>query len=124
MVKSKTKIEKQTKRKTSPGLVETIISAKKCRAWSRVAEVLSGPRKNRAELNLGDIDEKTKQGEIVLVIGKVLSQGEITKKIKVVATSFSEKAKEKLLKAGCEISNIPDEIKKNPEAKGVKILNK
>ena len=124
MVKSKTKIEKQTKRKSNSGLVETIISAKKCRAWFRVAEILSGPKKNRVEMNLGNINTKTKQDETVLIAGKVLSQGEITKKIKVVALSFSEKAKEKLLKSGCEISSIIEEIKKNPEAKGVKTLNK
>jgi len=124
MVKSKTKIEKQTKRKSNSGLVETIISAKKCRAWFRVAEILSGPKKNRVEMNLGNINTKTNQDETVLITGKVLSQGEITKKIKVVALSFSEKAKEKLLKSGCEISSIIEEIKKNPEAKGVKTLNK
>ena len=57
-----------------------------------------------------------------MVPGKVLSQGEISKKIKVVALSFSEKAKEKLLKANCEILSILEEIKKNPDAKRIKIL--
>jgi ribosomal protein L18E len=31
-------------------------------------------------------------------------------------------AKEKLKKSGCETMSIIDEIKKNPEAKGVKII--
>ena len=42
--------------------------------------------------------------------------------MKVVALNFSEKAKEKLKKAGCEVRTIMEEIEKNKEAKGVKIL--
>ena len=47
---------------------------------------------------------------------------ELNKKIKVFALSFSEKAREKLLNFKCEVSNILEEIKKNPEAKGVRII--
>jgi len=36
--------------------------------------------------------------------------------------NFSKKAEEKLKKAGCEIITISEEIKKNPEMKGLKIL--
>ena len=87
-----------------------------------VAGILSSPKINRVNLNLNEINEKAKDGETILVPGKVLSQGEIEKKIKVIAFSFSEKAKEKILKAKGEVSSISDEIKKNPEAKGIKIL--
>ncbi|MCK5044047.1 50S ribosomal protein L18e, partial [Candidatus Pacearchaeota archaeon] len=86
------------------------------------AEILSGPRRNIVNLNLKKIDEESKTGETIIVPGKVLSQGEITKKIKIAALSFSEKAKEKLLKSKSDILNILEEIKKNPEAKGIKIL--
>ncbi|MDP3758526.1 MAG: uL15 family ribosomal protein, partial [Candidatus Daviesbacteria bacterium] len=64
----------------------------------------------------------TKEKEKVIVPGKVLSQGEINKKIKVIALSFSEKAKEKLKKSGCEFSNILTEIKSNPSGEGIRIL--
>ena len=121
-MKSKTTIEKQLQRKTNALLVKTIISAKKNDKWLKVAEILSGPRKNIVNLNLKRIDEESKTGETIVVPGKVLSQGEITKKIKIAALSFSEKAKEKLLKSKSEILNILEEIKKNPEAKGIKIL--
>ena len=121
-MKSKTKIEKQLQRKTNSSLVNTIISAKKNDKWLEVAEILSGSRRKMANLNLKKIDEESKVGETIIIPGKVLSQGEITKKIKVVALGFSEKAKEKLLKSKSEILSILEEIKKNPEAKGVKIL--
>jgi len=121
-MKTKSKIEKQLQRKTNSKLVETIIACKKNKSWLKVAEVLSGPRKNRTNLNLEELGKKIKDEKIVVVPGKILSQGEFDKKIKVVALNFSDKAKEKLKKSGLEISTILEEVKKNPEAKGVKIL--
>jgi len=121
-MKSKTKIAKQLQRKTNDGLVKTILAAKKEKAWLNIAEELSKPKRKRNEMNLNEIDEKIKNEKKVLVLGKVLSQGEIDKKIKVIALNFSEKAREKLLKAGCEISTIIEEIKSNPSMKEVKIL--
>jgi large subunit ribosomal protein L18e len=122
MVKSKTKIEKQTQKKLNPELVETIRLAKKNKEWLEIASILSGSRRNRIEVNLDRINKEAKAGEIIVVPGKVLSLGDIDKKIKMVAFNFSEKAKEKLLKAGCETINIAEEIKKNPSAKGIKKL--
>ena len=122
MTKSKTLIKKQSERKTNPELVKTINAAKKNSGWFNVAEVLSGPRRKMSGMNIEEINKKAKEGEIVVVPGKVLSQGEIDKKIKLVALNFSEKAMDKLLKAKCEVSSIADEIKKNPSAKGIRIL--
>ncbi|MEK6827343.1 MAG: 50S ribosomal protein L18e, partial [Nanoarchaeota archaeon] len=102
--------------------VKTIIEAKKKSKWLEIAGILSSPKINQIDINLNKINENAKEGETILVPGKVLSQGEIEKKIKVVAFSFSEKAKDKILKAKGEVSTISEEIKKNPEAKGIKIL--
>ncbi len=121
-MKSKTQIEKQLERKSSPVLVRTIISAKKKNKWAEVAGLISGPRRSRKDINLSELDKITKEGEVVLVPGKVLSQGEINKKIKIIAIGFSENAKEKLSNAKCEFSTIDEEIKKNPDAKGLRIL--
>ncbi len=123
-MKTKTKIDEQLKRKNNPELVKTILDAKKKNKWLDVAGILSSPKINRVNVNLNKINENAKEGETVVVPGKVLSQGEIDKKIKVVAFSFSEKAKEKILKAKGEVSTILEEIKKNPDAKGIKILGK
>ena len=123
-MKTKSKIEKQLQRKTNSILVETIIACKKNKAWLKVAEILSGPRKNRTNINLEGLNKKIKDEKIIVIPGKVLSQGELDKKIKIVALGFSEKAEEKLKKSGTETLIILEEIKKNPEAKGVKILRK
>ena len=122
MEKSKTKISKQLERKTSNELSETILASKKNNAWNQVAAILSGPRRQRLSINLGEISKIGKAGETIVVPGKVLSQGEIDKKIKIVALAFSESAREKILNAKGEIETIFNEIKKNPGAKGVRIL--
>ena len=122
MTKSKTKIEKQLQTKTNPDLIKTIIAAKKNNSWIRIVEILSGPRRRNVAANLDRIDKETKQGDIIVVPGKVLSMGNVSKKIRVVALHFSERAREKLLKEKCELSFIFDEIKKNPKAIGVRIL--
>jgi large subunit ribosomal protein L18e len=121
-MKSKALIEKQTKKKTNSILVETIISAKKKDAWIEVAKILSGPRRLMINKNIQEINQEAEEGEHIIVPGKVLSLGEINKKIKISALGFSESARAKLIKSKSEISSILDEIKKNPGAKGIKIL--
>lgn len=121
-MKSKTKISKQLLKKNNPELVKTILMAKKNENWFRIASVLSGPRKNRLNLNLDEIETKTKDGERIVLSGKVLSQGQINKKIEVVAFSFSEAARDKMKKSGIKFNTLIEEIKKNPDAKGLRIL--
>lgn len=121
-MKTKTKISKQLGRKTSPELSETILLAKKNEAWLKIAAKLSGPRRNRENFNLREISSNSKEGENVVICGKVLSMGELDKKIKIIALNFSESAREKILKSGSKASSILEEIKNNPEAKGIKIL--
>ncbi len=120
MIKSKTKITKQTSNKTSRYLINTIKEALANSAWIEVAGILSRPKRKRMNVNLSELSGV----ESVVVCGKVLSEGEIDKKIKVVALDFSDSAKEKLLNAKCEVATIIEEIKKNPEAKGLEVFKK
>ena len=121
-MKSLTKIKKQSRKKTNQELVETILKAAKNEKWIDVARIISGPRRSRMGVNLDAIDEQAEEGEIILIPGKVLSQGELSKKIKIIALAFSENAREKLSKEKKEFSTIDEEIKKNPDAKGIRIL--
>ena len=121
-MKSKTKISKQAERKNNPNLVETILAAKKQEAWMEVASELSKPRRLRLEINLEKINSESKDGETIVVPGKVLSQGNMSKKITIVAMNFSDKAKEKILNSKGNFKMIMDEIKSNPAGKGIKIL--
>lgn len=124
MVKSKTKISEQIERKTNTNLVETLILAKKNSVWVEVAGLLSGPRRKRINVNLNELNTFAKEGEKIVVPGKVLSQGVVDKKIEVIAFAFSERAEAKLKEAGCKSLNLLNEIKSNPEAKGIKIYKK
>ena len=123
MKKSKTRISKQLKRKTNDELVETILASKKNKAWNEVAAILAGPRRNRININIGEINKTSKAGETIVIPGKILSQGEIDKKIKLVALAFSEMARKKISEGKGEAEILLNEIKKNPNAKGVRIFN-
>ncbi|HID25375.1 MAG TPA: 50S ribosomal protein L18e, partial [Thermoplasmata archaeon] len=48
--------------------------------------------------------------------------GKLTKKIKVAAWGFSDKAKKKIQKAGGRCLSIEDLVKENPTGKGVRIV--
>ncbi|MFH1307478.1 MAG: 50S ribosomal protein L18e [archaeon] len=122
MKASKTKIDRKLEKKTSPELVETILKLKKNDFWTQVANMISGPTRKQASLNLDQIDRNTKEGDTILVPGKILGQGEVTKKIRAVALYFSASAIVKLKDKKCEIVNILEEFKVNPKFQGVKIL--
>ena len=119
---SKTRIDRKMKRKTDMYLVKTIVSAKKGNKWLEVGHLISGPTRKQSKINLRVIEKNTSEGDTVVIPGKVLSEGEISKKIRIAALGFSKKAVEKLKSKKCEIVSIAEEIKSNPEAKGIKIL--
>jgi len=107
------------RKKRNPEIVETIELAKK-KGLLDLAKKLSAPISQYRGVNLDELG-KVKES-MVMVVGKVLGQGEINRKIKVSALGFSEQAKEKLKKASCEIRSIRDEIEDNENLKEVKIL--
>jgi len=126
-MKSKTFITKQWKRKLNPELAETILEAKKNKKWLEIAAVLSSPRRSKISVNLDHIskiaeEQKIKESEKIVIPGKVLGQGELKKKLKIAAFSYSGSALDKLKESKAEVSTILEEIKSNPDAKGVKIL--
>lgn len=90
--------------------------------WKRVMHDLNKPTRQRRTVNLYKINKYAKDGETVLVPGKVLSVGDLDKKVDVVAYQFSNAAKEKILKNNGNVMSINELLAKNPEAKKVRIL--
>jgi large subunit ribosomal protein L18e len=112
---------------TNPVLINLIRSLKKLSTkekvniWKRVAKDLEKPTRIRRKVNLYKINKYTRLNEIALVPGKILSEGELTKKITIAALQFSEKAKQKINKIGKAIS-IQELMKQNPKGKKVRIM--
>lgn len=119
---SSTRLKKRAKKKTSVVLVETIGAARKNPKWNEVAKVLSGSTRRYSSVNLFEIDKQTTAGDTVVILGKVLSKGELTKKVRICALNISEKASEKMKETKSEIVSILEEIKKNPKAEGIKLI--
>ncbi len=90
--------------------------------WKDLSERLMKRRRARPAVNLSKISRYTKEGDIVVVPGKVLAAGELTHKVKIAALAFSETAKEKILAAKGEIMSIEELAEKNPKGSGVKII--
>lgn len=90
--------------------------------WKKVATDLEKPTRQRRIVNLTNIDKYANENEIVVVPGKVLSQGELTKKITLAAFKFSESAKEKILESHGQVMTIEELMKKNPKPSEVKVL--
>lgn len=122
MVASKTTIKHRTRSKTNPQVIEAVRLGLKQKAWHSIAQAVSNSTKHYSSVNLKEIDRQTKLGDIVIVIGKVLSSGSITKKIRICALGISALAKDKLSESKSEFASIADEIKKNPKAEGIKLI--
>jgi large subunit ribosomal protein L18e len=102
-------------------LVDSLSREKKA-IWKRVAMELMRPRKQRVEVNLSKLDAYAEEGATVLVPGKVLGAGAISKKITVAAFSFSGTARKLIADAGGKAVSIESLCKANPEGRGVVLL--
>ncbi|RDD52243.1 50S ribosomal protein L18e [Nanoarchaeota archaeon NZ13-N] len=92
------------------------------RIWIYTSDLLSKPTRERVEVNVGKINRLAKDGDIVLVPGKVLGGGKINKKIVIAAWKFSENAVEKIREAGAEAISIEELLRRNPKGSNVKII--
>ena len=95
---------------------------RKARIWRAVAERLEKPRRLRAEVNISRINRYTKEGDTVIVPGKVLGAGKLTHPVHVAAFSFSKAARKKIIEAGGECMTIEELMERNPTGSNVKIL--
>ena len=93
----------------------------KSQLWIRISNELERPTRSRREVSIKTINKTIRDGETAIVPGKVLSQGELTKKVTIAAYKFSEAAKEKINKTGKAIT-INQLMKDNPKGKKVRIF--
>ncbi len=98
------------------------LSRNKQPIWQKVATELAKPRRQKVEVNLSKLEQYAQSGTTVLVPGKILGAGNLTKRLKIAAYSFSESAKKLISASGSEMLSIEELLKNNPEGSGVIIL--
>ena len=114
--------------KTNPMLISLIHELKKhanendAPIWKDIALRLENSASNWPVVNLDRISKYTGEKETAIIPGKVLSTGDLTKKVTIAAWSFSEKSQEKIKKAGGKYITIQELLKSNPKGKDIRIL--
>jgi large subunit ribosomal protein L18e len=89
--------------------------------WSDVAQRLEAPRRTHAEVNLGRIERYAREDETVVVPGKVLGSGALTKEVTVAAVDFSGTARTKVEQAG-EALPLEQALERNPDGTNVRVM--
>jgi len=115
-------------RSTNPELVSTIrLLRKKAREndapiWRDVADRLSSSKRRRASINISRLNRHVKDGETVVVPGKVLGAGALDHAVFVAAFAFSGEAKAKILRAKGRCLSISELLEANPKGSNVRIM--
>lgn len=117
-----------TDRKSNPVLVELIGTLKtagrtnQAPLWRDIATRLERPSRSWAQVNVSKLQEHLGDGENAVIPGKLLGDGEITKKVTVVAFSASASAKAKVAKAGGKVLTLQEAVKAFPKGQNCRIL--
>ena len=115
-------------RATNPELVALIRSLRKksrenqVEIWRYIADRLLSSRRRRIAVNVSRLNRHTKEGETVVVPGKVLGAGVVDHPINVAAFAFSDKARSKILKAKGKCLSIRALMEKKPKGTKVKAI--
>ncbi len=99
-----------------------ISSETKANLWSRIADDLLMPTRQRRLVNVFKLNLYSKDGDVIVVPGKVLGTGDLNHQVTVAAFGFSKSAIEKIKNAKGNVMTIPELIQKNPKGKDVKIF--
>ncbi|MCE4621372.1 MAG: 50S ribosomal protein L18e [Desulfurococcales archaeon] len=94
----------------------------KAGVWFRVSELLLRPTRRRVAVNLSKINRYAREGEVVIVPGKVLGAGKLEKKVTIAAYAFSLTALNKIKEAGGRAITIQQLIRENPSGRNTRII--
>lgn len=86
-------------------------------------EEVERPRKKRTVVNVYELNRLAKDGDSVLVLGKLLGAGELKRRLTVVAMDFSESAYQKVQRSGGRAWYLIDYIKEGaPDLSKMKLI--
>ena len=120
--------KKQISRKSNSELVKTIDQLKAASRindapiWKSVAKKLEGPSRNWPVVNVSKIEFNASKNGKVVIPGKIMGSGTLSKKVTVSAYSFTKTAIQKIESAGGKCMIYNDFIKKNPTGKDVVVI--
>ena len=90
--------------------------------WKKLADELEKPRRSRPVVNVGKLNRFTDIDKVLLVPGKLLGDGVITKPVTVAAVDFSEQARQKIERAGGKCLDILKLLETEPKGRNVQII--
>ncbi len=104
-----------TKEKTKKLISLLKKEGKNKKMWKEIAKAIATPRRNRVSINLWKLEKISEkfQNKTLVVAGKVLGKGELTKTLNIAALEFSEKAKEKVSEKKGKIIELEEALKIN-----------
>ena len=97
---------KQISRKSNSELVKTISDLKTASRendapiWKSIAKKLEGPSRNWPIVNISRIEYNASKNSKVIIPGKIMGSGNLSKKVTVSAFSFTKSAVKKIESAG------------------------
>jgi large subunit ribosomal protein L18e len=115
-------------RKSNPNLETLIVELKRLSReneagiWRDVARRLEKPSRVWAEVNVSAIEKHAKAKESIVVAGKLLGFGNLTKPVNIAAFCASASAMRKVGKSGGKYMNILELAEANPKGSGVRIM--
>lgn len=114
--------------KSNPVLVDLIADLKnkgrenEAPLWRDIALRLEKPSRNWAQVNVSKLDQHVRDGEHVVIAGKLLGTGEVTKAHTVVAFNASASAVEKISAAGGKVLTLQEGVAAFPKGEKCRIL--
>ena len=93
----------------------------KSNIWKRIALELERPTRQHRIVNLSKIEKYCNDNDVIIVPGKVLCGGELTKKVTIAAYAFSRNTTDKL-GSKASLITIEEALKKYPKGNNLKII--
>lgn len=115
-------------RKTDPNLLSIIERLRResyknnAPVWRDIADRLMKPSSQWAEVNLSKIERNASENDQIIVPGKLLGAGVISKKVNVAAFKCSKAARVKIAKAGGKSISIEEMLESNPKGSNLRIM--
>ncbi len=118
----------RTIRKENPELRHALVElrraskAHQAAIWGDVAQKLARPRHQVDPVNVGHLERLAAPNDTVVVPGKLLAAGRLSKPLTVAAFHYSAGAREKVHAAGGTALGIHELLKAKPDGAGVRII--